>query len=170
VKYIKRIALRRVRRKFRVRNRLKRNLTRPRLSVFRSHRHIYAQIIDDSQARTLVSASTVEKEVREQLKHGGNIEAAKLVGQLIARRALEAGITKVAFDRGPYKYHGRVAALADAARDAGLDIGPKKVSEEEPSKPTSEKAAQKPPKAASEQKAKASSAKPAKKTSPSESS
>jgi len=170
VKYIKRIALRRVRRKFRVRNRLKRNLTRPRLSVFRSHRHIYAQIIDDSQARTLVSASTVEKEVREQLKHGGNIEAAKLVGQLIARRALEAGITQVAFDRGPYKYHGRVAALADAARDAGLDIGPKKVSEEEPSKPTSEKAAKKPAKAASEEKTKASSSKPAKKTSPSESS
>jgi large subunit ribosomal protein L18 len=145
-------------------------LTRPRLSVFRSHRHIYAQIIDDSQARTLVSASTVEKEVREQLKHGGNIEAAKLVGQLIARRALEAGITQVAFDRGPYKYHGRVAALADAARDAGLDIGPKKVSEEEPSKPTSEKAAKKPAKAASEEKTNARSSKPAKKTSPSESS
>lgn len=123
----------------RVRNRLKRNLTRPRLSVFRSHRHIYAQIIDDSQARTLVAASTLEKELRDKLKHGGNIEAAKLVGQLIAQRALEAGITKVAFDRGPYKYHGRVAALADAARDAGLDIGPKKLPEQPPAdqqKPT----------------------------------
>ena len=170
MKYIKRIALRRLRRKFRVRNRLKRSLSRPRLSVFRSHRHIYAQIIDDGQADTLVAASSLEKELREQLKHGGNIEAAKRVGQLIARRALEAGITQVAFDRGPYKYHGRVAALADAAREAGLDLGPKKIPEEEPSKPTPEKATKKAAKTATTNKAKASSGKAAKPTSPSENS
>lgn len=156
MKYQKRIALRRQRRKFRVRNRLRRSLSRPRLSVFRSHRHIYAQIIDDTQARTLVAASTVEEPLRSQLKHGGNIEAARLVGQEIARRALEAGITQVVFDRGPYKYHGRVAALADAARDAGLDLGPKKIQDQQPPKEP-EKAGKKASKSTGGAKAKASS-------------
>lgn len=131
MKHEKRIILQRQRRRFRVRNRLKQSLTRARLSVFRSHRHIYAQIIDDQEGRTLVAASTLEKELREKLKHGGDISAAKQVGELIARRALDAGITQVGFDRGGYQYHGRVAALADAARDAGLDIGPKKPQEDQ---------------------------------------
>ncbi len=121
----------RQRRCFRVRNKLKRVSHRPRLSVFRSHKHIYAQVIDDTTGRTLAAASTLEKEILGDRKHGGDIEAAKLVGRAIAERALAAGIKQVVFDRGPYKYHGRVAALADAARDAGLDIGPKKVIEEE---------------------------------------
>lgn len=163
MKQQKRITLRRVRRTFRVRNRLKKSLTRPRLSVFRSHRHIYAQIIDQTEGRTLAAASTLEKELREKLKHGGNIEAAKWVGQLIAQRALAAGITKAALDRGPYKYHGRVAALADAARDAGLDLGPKKVSEE-PAEAKPEKSSKKPSKGAGSEKQKPA-AKAAKKAS-----
>jgi len=115
----------RQRRRFRVRNRLKRGSTRPRLSVFRSHRHIYAQVIDDQQGRTLAAASTLDKELRGQIAYGGNRAAAEVVGKAIAQRALQAGIHRVTFDRGPYKYHGRVAALADAARDAGLDLGRK---------------------------------------------
>lgn len=168
MKYEKRMALRRERRKFRVRNRLRRSLHRPRLSVFRSHRHIYAQIIDDMQARTLVAASSLEEELREKLKHGGNIEGAKCVGELVARRALEAGITKAVFDRGPYKYHGRVAALADAARDAGLDLGPKKVSDQQPSKEQPEKTAKRASKSASSGKAKATSSAKADKKNPPE--
>ncbi len=121
-----RINRQRLRRQFRVRNRLKRVSSRPRLSVFRSLKHIYAQIIDDQTARTLVAASTLEKEIRGDRIHGGDIPAAQKVGKVIAERALAAGITKVVFDRGRYKYHGRMAALVDAARDAGLDIGPKK--------------------------------------------
>lgn len=105
-----------------MRNRIKHDATRPRLSVFRSRKHIYAQIIDDRAARTLVAAGTLDRELREQLKFGGNKTAAAAVGALIARRALEAGIKEVVFDRGQYKYHGRVAALADAAREAGLVI------------------------------------------------
>jgi len=122
----RRLNIRRRRRQLRVRNRVKRDATRPRLSVFRSVKHIYAQVIDDQAGHTLAAASTVEKEVRGDLPHGGNIEAARRVGQAIAERALKAGVSKVVFDRGQYKYHGRVAALADAARDAGLDLGPKK--------------------------------------------
>jgi len=127
VSQLKRLQRRRLRRMYRVRNKLKRVSTRPRLSVFRSHKHIYAQIIDDTQGRTLAAASTVEKDIRDMVGgYGGNIQAATVVGRIIAERALAAGIRQVVFDRGPYKYHGRVAALADAARDAGLDIGPKK--------------------------------------------
>jgi large subunit ribosomal protein L18 len=87
-------------------------------------RHIYAQVIDDVEGRTLVSASTLEPEVRQQLNgaDGGNVEAAKKVGAVVARKALEKGITKVVFDRGGYKYHGRVKALADAAREGGLEF------------------------------------------------
>ncbi len=103
-----------------MRNRLKHDATRPRLSVFRSHKHIYAQIIDDRTARTLVAASTADKQLRHQVGFGGNKQAAAAVGQAIAQRALQAGVTEVVFDRREYKYHGRVAALAEAARQAGL--------------------------------------------------
>ena len=131
----KRINRQRRRRRLRVRNAVKRNATRPRLSVFRSLKHIYAQIIDDEQGRTLVAASTRDKDLCAQIPCGGNCDAARLVGKLIAERAVQTNITQVAFDRREYKYHGRVAALADAARDAGLDLGPKKeVPEDEPPK------------------------------------
>ncbi len=92
---------------------------RPRLTVFRSNQHIYAQVIDDRGGRTLAQASTVEEAVREQPDPGG-AELAGRVGRLVAERALAAGVTKVVFDRGGYRYHGRVKALADAAREAGL--------------------------------------------------
>lgn len=95
---------------------------RPRLSVHRSLKQIYAQIIDDAAGRTLVSASTLEKDLRGKLKSGGNKDAAAEVGKLIAERALKAGVKEVAFDRGGYKYHGRVKALADAAREGGLSF------------------------------------------------
>lgn len=93
---------------------------KPRLNVFRSICNIYAQVIDDQTGKTLVAASTIDGELKSQIKSGGNIEAAKQVGQLLAKRAAEKGIETVVFDRGGYKYHGRVAALADGAREAGL--------------------------------------------------
>ena len=92
----------------------------PRLAVYRSTKHIYAQIIDDEKHVTLASASSTDKDLREQLGHGGNIDAAKLVGKTVAEKALKAGIKSIVFDRGGFLYHGRVAALADAAREAGL--------------------------------------------------
>ncbi|BBE71684.1 50S ribosomal protein L18 [Oharaeibacter diazotrophicus] len=95
---------------------------RPRLSVHRSSMHIYAQVIDDTQGRTLASASTIDKELREGLKTGADKDAAAAVGKLIAARALAAGVTKVVFDRGQFLFHGRVKALADAAREGGLDF------------------------------------------------
>ncbi len=95
---------------------------RPRLSVFRSLRHIYAQIVDDTKGATLVTASTQDAELRAQVKGKKKTEAGDLVGQLIARRALEKGIKKVVFDRGGYKYHGRIKTVADAARKAGLEF------------------------------------------------
>ena len=95
---------------------------RPRLCVYRSLGHIYAQIIDDRTATTLVSASSVDGESKKSLKGGGNIAAAKVIGKTIAERAKAAGVSKVVFDRGGYKYHGRVKALADAAREAGLQF------------------------------------------------
>ena len=93
---------------------------RPRLSVYRSLNHIYAQVIDDRTGRTLAAASSLDKEMRKQLKGGGNVAAAKVVGRAIAERARSAGVEQVVFDRGGYKYHGRVQALARAAREAGL--------------------------------------------------
>ena len=93
-----------------------------RLCVHRTPRHIYAQIIDKSGGKVLASASTVETDVRGAVKHGGNVEAAKLVGKRIAEKAKSAGITRVAFDRSGFKYHGRVKALADAARENGLEF------------------------------------------------
>lgn len=95
---------------------------RPRLCVYRSLGHIYAQVIDDQSRRTLVSASTIDKEIKAQVKGGGNIAAARLIGKIVAERARAAGIEKVAFDRGGYRYHGRVQALAAAAREAGLNF------------------------------------------------
>lgn len=95
---------------------------KPRLNVFRSLAHIYVQVVDDASGQTIASASTQDGEVKSQSKTGGNIEAAKLVGGLVAKRALEKGIKKVVFDRGGYKYHGRVAAVADSAREGGLEF------------------------------------------------
>lgn len=111
------------RRKTRLRAKLCRvNTERPRLTVHRTNTNIYAQIIDGEKAITVASASTVEKVLREKLKHGGNIEAAKEIGNLIAERALKAGVKTVVFDRSGYLYHGRVKALADAARESGLSF------------------------------------------------
>jgi large subunit ribosomal protein L18 len=95
---------------------------RPRLSVFRSSKQIYAQVIDDEHGRTLASASSLEKTMRESLKTGATVEAAKRVGKELAERAKKAGVDKVVFDRGSYIYHGRVKALADGAREGGLDF------------------------------------------------
>ena len=103
----------------RIRRKLAGTAERPRLAVFRSVAHIYAQVIDDTKGATLVSASSVDKGGRT---NGGNVAAAKTIGKLVAERAKEKGITKVVFDRGGYPYHGRVKALADAAREAGLEF------------------------------------------------
>ena len=93
---------------------------RPRLAIYRSSKHIYVQVINDETGTTLVSAGTLDPDVRAQLKYGGNIAAAATIGKLIAERAKKAGIDKICFDRRSYKYHGRIAALADAAREGGL--------------------------------------------------
>jgi large subunit ribosomal protein L18 len=122
VKHEKSLRIQRKRRRFRVRNRIKRDSTRPRLSVFRSVQNIYCQVIDDETGATLASASSVDKDLKSEIKYGGNKTAAQAVGKAIAERAKAAGIEAVAFDRGNYKYHGRVAALADAAREAGLQL------------------------------------------------
>jgi large subunit ribosomal protein L18 len=95
---------------------------RPRLAVYRSNKHIYAQLIDDTKGITIVSAGSVEPEIKSANSHGGNIDASKKIGKFIAERALKKGVTQVVFDRGGYVYHGRIAALADAAREAGLDF------------------------------------------------
>ena len=108
------------RRKFGIRKTLFGSPERPRLSVFRSDKHIYAQVIDDYAGKTLASAASTSGDVRGELKNGGNVEAAKRVGRAIAERAKGAGVTQVAFDRGGRMYHGRIKALADAAREAGL--------------------------------------------------
>ena len=105
-----------------MRNRVKRDSVRPRLTVFRSHKHMYAQVVDDLEGRILASASTLDKQLREDIGYGGNVTAAQAVGKAIAERALAAGVKEVALDRREYKYHGRVAALAQAAREAGLTL------------------------------------------------
>ncbi|MCR8645779.1 50S ribosomal protein L18 [Paenibacillus sp. N1-5-1-14] len=110
----------RLKRHLRVRKKIEGTTARPRLNIFRSEKHMYAQIIDDVQGITLAAASTQEKELSEG--NGGNVEAARKVGALIATRAKEKGIDKVVFDRSGYLYHGRVQALADAAREAGLEF------------------------------------------------
>ena len=104
----------------RLRRKISGSTERPRLCVFRSSRHIQAQVIDDVQGKTLAYAGSLDKDVRGQIKGGGNVAAAKVVGKAIAERAKSAGVEKVVFDRGGYQYHGRVKALAEAAREAGL--------------------------------------------------
>jgi large subunit ribosomal protein L18 len=112
--------LARLKRKKRVRSDLKGTLERPRLNVFRSLKHIYAQAIADTTGKTLVSASTMSPELKGSFRYPGNVEAAKKVGEIIAKKCLEKGIQKVVFDRNGYLYHGRVKALAEAARTSGL--------------------------------------------------
>lgn len=112
----------RLKRHLRMRKKVVGTSERPRLNVFRSLNNIYAQIIDDTKGVTLVSASTLDKELKDNESHGGNKESAKLVGKLIAEKAVAAGIKQVVFDRGGYIYHGRVKELADAAREAGLEF------------------------------------------------
>ena len=112
--------LARLKRKKRVRSDLKGTLERPRLNVFRSLKHIYAQAIADTTGKTLVSASTMSPELKGSFRYPGNVEAAKKVGEIIAKKCLEKGIQKVVFDRSGYLYHGRVKALAEAARTSGL--------------------------------------------------
>jgi large subunit ribosomal protein L18 len=104
----------------RVRQKVSGTSERPRLTVYRSLNQIYAQVIDDRAGTTLVSASSIDKEARKDTKGGGNVATAKIIGRIVAERAIAAGITKVVFDRGGYRYHGRVEALANAAREAGL--------------------------------------------------
>jgi large subunit ribosomal protein L18 len=116
------VGARRERRQKRTRNRLHGTAERPRLAVFRSSKHIYAQVINDETGTTLASAGTVEPAIKQQATYGGNKAAAALVGKLLAERAKGAGIDKVCFDRRSYKYHGRVQALADAAREGGLQF------------------------------------------------
>jgi large subunit ribosomal protein L18 len=112
----------RLKRHLRVRKKITGTTERPRLNIFRSAKHMYAQIIDDTTGATLAAASTQDKDLRDQVASGGNVEAAKKVGELIAQRAKAKGLDKVVFDRGGYLYHGRVQALADAAREAGLEF------------------------------------------------
>ena len=109
-----------LRRRHHVRKKVFGTAERPRLSVFRSNRHVYAQLIDDTAGVTLVAAGTRDKGLREPLSGGGNRKAAEAVGELLAKKALDVGIKCACFDRGPYRYHGRVKSLADAARKAGL--------------------------------------------------
>ena len=116
---LKRLAKQRLRRKHRVRNQARRS-GRPRLSIHRSNKHISVQLIDDREGRTIAAASSHESDLNGS--GGGNVEAAKRVGEAIGTRAKEAGVTEVVLDRGPYRYHGRIAALADAAREAGLEF------------------------------------------------
>ena len=106
----------------RIRNRFSGTAERPRLAVFRSNNHMYAQIIDDTVGNTLVSASTVQKEIKAELEKTNNVDAAAYLGTVIAKKALEKGITTVVFDRGGFIYQGKIKALADAAREAGLEF------------------------------------------------
>jgi large subunit ribosomal protein L18 len=122
MKISKRIQHQRQVRAWRVRKKISGTSVRPRLAVFRSNKHIYAQIIDDQQGHSLVAASTAETGICPGGENGGNRAAAKKVGKALAARALEKGIKLVAFDRGRYRYHGRIAALADAAREGGLEF------------------------------------------------
>ena len=112
----------RIKKHMKIRNRFSGTSQRPRLAVFRSNNHMYAQIIDDTVGNTLVAASTVEKAVSAELKKTNDVEAAAYLGTIIAKRALEKGITTVVFDRGGFIYQGKIAALADAAREAGLEF------------------------------------------------
>ena len=112
----------RVKKHMRVRNHLSGTAERPRLAVFRSNNHMYAQIIDDTVGKTLVSASTLDKDVKAECEKTNNVEAAAVVGKVVAKKALEKGITTVVYDRGGFIYEGKVKALAEAAREAGLEF------------------------------------------------
>jgi len=112
----------RIKKHMKIRNRFSGTAERPRLAVFRSNNHMYAQIIDDTVGNTLVAASTVEKEVKAELEKTNNVDAAAYLGTVIAKRAIEKGIKEVVFDRGGFIYQGKIAALADAAREAGLEF------------------------------------------------
>ena len=112
----------RVKKHMRIRNRFSGTAARPRLAVFRSNNHMYAQIIDDTVGKTLVSASTTEKEIKAELEKTNNVDAAAYLGTVIGKRAVEKGIKEVVFDRGGFIYQGKIAALADAAREAGLEF------------------------------------------------
>lgn len=112
----------RVKRHYRIRNRVSGTAQQPRLAVFRSNKHIYAQIIDDAAGNTIVAASTLEADIASKIEHTSTVEAAKIVGEAIAKKAMDKGITEVVFDRGGYIYHGKIQALADAAREAGLQF------------------------------------------------
>ena len=112
----------RVKKHMKIRNRFSGTAQRPRLAVFRSNNHMYAQIIDDTVGNTLVAASTVEKDVKAELEKTNNVDAAAYLGTVIAKRAIEKGIKEVVFDRGGFIYQGKIAALADAAREAGLEF------------------------------------------------
>ena len=112
----------RAKKHMKIRNRFSGTAERPRLAVFRSNNHMYAQIIDDTVGNTLVSASTLEKEIKAELVKTNNVDAAAYLGTVIAKRAIEKGIKEVVFDRGGFIYQGKVAALADAAREAGLEF------------------------------------------------
>ena len=110
----------RVKKHLKIRNKISGTSQRPRLAVFRSDNHIYAQIIDDLKGHTIAAASTVEKDIKDKLDKTNNVAAAELVGEMIAKRAVEKGVDEVVFDRGGYIYHGKVKALAESAREAGL--------------------------------------------------
>ena len=112
----------RVKKHMKIRNRFSGTTERPRLAVFRSNNHMYAQIIDDEAGKTLVSASTLEKDIKAELKNTDNVDAAAYIGDVVAKRAIEKGIKTVVFDRAGYIYHGKVAAVAEAARKAGLEF------------------------------------------------
>ena len=112
----------RAKKHMKIRNRFSGTAERPRLAVFRSNNHMYAQIIDDTVGNTLVSASTLEKEIKAELEKTNNVDAAAYLGTVIAKRAIEKGIKEIVFDRGGFIYQGKVAALADAAREAGLEF------------------------------------------------
>jgi large subunit ribosomal protein L18 len=122
MEHLKKLSRLRQRRAFRVRKRVRGTPDRPRLCVMRSHKHISAQLIDDLAGKTLAAASSQDKKLSGKLKTGGNQDAAQAVGKAIAERAIAAGVKAVCFDRGPYRYHGRVAALANAAREGGLSF------------------------------------------------
>ena len=110
----------RVKKHLKIRNKISGTTERPRLAVFRSNNHIYAQVIDDVKGQTIVAASTVEKAIAEKLEKTNNVEAAAVVGEAVAKKAIDKGVTEVVFDRGGFIYHGKIKALADAAREAGL--------------------------------------------------
>ena len=118
----KKIGRQRKRRRFRVRKGISGTAERPRLTIKRTHKHLYCQLIDDVVGKTLMSASTRDKDLRASVKNGGNCEAATVIGKAVAEKATAAGVKQICFDRGQYKYHGRVAALADAVREGGISF------------------------------------------------